>query len=531
MKTNLQTLYRLLALLGLGLSVGPQSARAELVSVNSITNSATTIGVYFDPPVTSFSATNLANYTVLMNTGAVSVVDATLQTNGQFVALTLATPIGEFFSVSASNVVGVTSATNHATVLGYISDYSSDDVGVLGDPDPAGQVFTAHGDSFEVTVGGSDIGGVSDAFHFIYEPIVGDFDMTTLVTRLDLADPESKAGLMARESMAPDSASLQTFFTPTAGSNDVQVAVRATTGGATTDAGFQIGARASATPLRWLRLSRTNDTFTAYQGISGSNGVIWAVSGVTTQAFATNLLVGMAVTAHTFGIPTTADFSDFEISGARPGDTILPTVTAALAGTNLTLNWLRTPRDFAVEASTNLTDWALFLLPIIEGVTNSNQRSMQIPLALATNHLYLRLIRVKRLIPDPPLLLTTGIILSPDCYGLSPTTSAGSLCTYAVRAAYAYAQTSGLIIAPKGTLVTFTTFDSDQTVDTVLQVNNAAGASTCNDNVATGNYKSKVLQTATANNLENAFSFVVAPKKNPPTGYASTGVIRVTITY
>ena len=142
MKTNLQTLYRLLALLGLGLSVGPQSARAELVSVNSITNSATTIGVYFDPPVTSFSATNLANYTVLMNTGAVSVVDATLQTNGQFVALTLATPIGEFFSVSASNVVGVTSATNNATVLGYISDYSSDDVGVLGDPDPAGQVLS-----------------------------------------------------------------------------------------------------------------------------------------------------------------------------------------------------------------------------------------------------------------------------------------------------------------------------------------------------------------------------------------------------
>ena len=32
--------------------------------------------------------------------------------------------------------------------------------------------------------GGSDVGGTSDAFHFIHQPVVGDFDMAVKVTRL-----------------------------------------------------------------------------------------------------------------------------------------------------------------------------------------------------------------------------------------------------------------------------------------------------------------------------------------------------------
>src|SRR5207245_634902 len=117
---------------------------------------------------------------------------------------------------------------------------------------PTGQVFTPHGDTFEVTVGGSGVGGTSDAFHFIHQPIVGDFDMAVKVTQLNMADLESKAGLMARESLAADSRTLQTYFTAPSGNNEVEVAVRSTPGGTTTDAGFQIGPRASATPLRWL---------------------------------------------------------------------------------------------------------------------------------------------------------------------------------------------------------------------------------------------------------------------------------------
>ena len=226
MSLTSRTLYPTFVVALLSFFFSPLMASAEIVSVNSIINNAKTIGVYFDPPVTLPSATNPANYSVFAKTGAVSVVSVSLQTNGQFAALNLATNIGEFFMVNVSNVVDVLTNTNNASTLGYISDYSSADIGITGNPSPTGQVYTAHGDTFEVTVGGSDVGGTNDFFHFIYQQVVSNFDMTVVVTRLDQADDQSKAGLMARENLTPGSRTLQTFFTPVGGSNDVQVAVR-----------------------------------------------------------------------------------------------------------------------------------------------------------------------------------------------------------------------------------------------------------------------------------------------------------------
>jgi hypothetical protein len=270
-----------------------------------------------------------------------------------------------------------------------------------------------------VTAGGSDVGGTNDFFHFISRQVVGDFDMAVFVNRLDEPSLLSKAGLMAREDTAPGSRTLQTYFTSPGGSNEVEVSVRATTNGMTTDAGFQIGPRASASPLRWLRLTRTNNTFTAWRGTNGEDG--WTVSGITTQAFASTLNIGMMTASHTTnGTPTTAEFIGFRTSGVRPGDGIVPTLTGSVIGTNVVLNWLRTPGDFAVEASTNLTstNWAFLLLPILEVSTNG--RAMEVPLNLLTSSLFLRLRRVERVIPDPPFLLTTGIILSPG-FGLDST--------------------------------------------------------------------------------------------------------------
>ncbi len=509
-------LYQNLAIVLLGLAAGRMVSRAELVSVNSITNNAKTIGVFFDPPVTLPSATNPANYTVFAKTGAVGVVSVELQTNGQFVALNLAVNIGEFFLVNVSNVVDVAANTNKASVLGYLSDYSSADIGIAGNPNPTGQVFTAHGDTFEVTVGGSDVGGTNDFFHFIHQQVVGNFDMAVMVTRLDQADDESKAGLMARENLTPGSRTLQTFFTPTGGSNDVQVAVRATPGGTTTDAGFQIGPRAPGSDNNWLRLTRTNNTFTAYYG---TNGVDWATSGVTTQAFASTLSIGMMVTAHTTnGTATTARFTDFGKIGARPGDGVLPTLNASLSGTNLALSWLRTPRDFTVEISTNLTDWAILLAPILEAATNASQRLMDVPLNLSSNQLFFRLVRVDRVIPDPTYWLSTGLIFS--LANLNATTSgANLLCGISVRDAI----TQQSISAVPGYSVTFTTAtgESGDTLDTVLQVRKGNNLTPpCNDDF--GGIKSQMTYTSTPTppttpTTYSTFGFVAAVKPNTRT--------------
>ena len=494
---------------------------AKVASVNSIMNNgvANSIGLCFDHEVTLPSATDPLNYTVYMKTSIVNVASVILQPNGRCVALNLVTPIGEFFSVSVSNVMDAANHLINESVIGYISDYTSTDVGTAADPNPAGQVYTAHGDTFDVTTGGSDIGGIADFFHFIHQEVIGDFDMTVLVTRLDPADPFSKAGLMARETNAPSSAGLQTYFTPVLGANQIQNTVRPIAGTDAIDFLSSSGLPVPSDPLRWLRLARSNNTFTAYYG---SNGINWTVSGITTQAFSSTMNIGMAVASHTLDIPTTASFTDFGKIGARPGDEILPALKASLIDSNLVLTWLRTPRDFTVEISTNLTDWALMLTTIFEG-TNALERSMVLPRSMSSNQLFLRLVRVDRVIPDPPLTLTTGLILSLDNANLT-TVSSNTLCTspsYTIT--NSIAQTN--MNAAAGKTITFSTSDSGATLNTVLRVRKGNDLSPKCDDDSGGGYFSK--QSFTNITVTN-FTLVVAVKTNTPT--TATLPIKVTIT-
>ena len=331
----------------------PDADPPIIVSLNSVTNNR--IGLCFSEAVTLPSAINPLNYTV--DAGFSIVTNVVLRADGKSVELFLGSPIDKFFSVAVTNIEDLAGNFTADARTGYISQYTSTTVGTLSNPDPAGSVYSCFWDSFEVTVGG-DIGGTSDHFHFIEQGVAGDFDARVRVTRLDCAGQFSKAGLMARETLAADSRTVQTHFTPAAGANQVEVAVRATSGGGTTDTDFQIGPRAPADPLRWLRMTRTNDTFTTYHG---EDGVHWTISGMTTQAFNATLHVGMAVAAQapgaaplasrassqSSGATTTAGFTDFFVQGAQPGDDIVPTMVASIEATTLRLQWEVTPRDFS----------------------------------------------------------------------------------------------------------------------------------------------------------------------------------------
>lgn len=526
----------LFALLASSLCLQAQpNASAALVSINAITDTST-IGVWFGAPVDPQTATNPANYTVLFKTNSPTVVSVDLNADSSVAYLNLDTKVEEFFSVSVSNVFDSLGLVINDFTLGYISDFKSADIGTAADPNPPGTALSAHPDSFDVITGGSDIGGTDDFFHFVSQPVIGNFDVSVKLTRLDQADDESKAGLMARENFSTGSRTLQIFSTPTGGLNQIEVSVRAATNDTASDQTFQIGPRPPAAGNSWLRLTRTNNTFTAFYSTNGQN---WFITGIATQAFAGTLNVGLATAAHTTnGEATTASFSDFQFKGTRPGDGVRPQLSAAKIGTNLVLTWLRTPRDFAVQITTDLvktTNWNFLLLPILQNLTNAASRSMLVPTALIDKAVFFRLARVERVIPDPPLILYTGIILSPGL-GLNSTVSAGSLCTttpalcYPVLASYAQAQTGGQVIAPKGTPATFTTADSDVSVDTVLQVRNATGMTIADDNSA-GAYKSKVVETTIAANRTNAFSMVIAPRSGPAAGYPGIGVLRVKIIY
>lgn len=485
-----------------------QQPAAVVVSANTIQNNANTIGVLFSSQVDPVTATNPANYHVNVKSGPVGVTQARLRSDGKSVALTLAANILEFFSVSVSNVLDLANNSVSGDVIGYISDYSSTDVGTAADPVLPGQVYTAAGDTFDVTVGGSGIGGLQDHFHFIYQPVIGDFDTTVLVPRLDFANSLSQAGLMARETLAPESASLQTYLTPVTGANVIQTTVRPVLAGDTLD--ITTAPPGFASQNRWLRLTRSNEVFTSYYG---TNGLDWTVSSTSPQTFGSTLLVGMAVSAHDdLGATTTATFTDFGKRGVRPGDGIQPTLSVSVNPTNISLTWERTPRDFAVQISTNLTDWSLLLAPIFEGNSGvPGNRSMEVPRALSSKPLFFRLTQVDRVIPDPPLALTTGLILS-LVDGNVTTIAGNSLCSATVT--NSITQTS--MTAVSGYTVSFSTVDSGSTLNTVLQTRKVLVTS-CDDDSA-GNFKSQYLYTTPLpHNTTNTYSLVAAVKTNTPT--------------
>ena len=509
MKTYATFLYAAVTCGLLRLTFDPMPANAVLVSANSITNNTDTVGVFFDPAVTELSATNIANYVVYNKNGALPISSISLQTNGQYAMITLlATNVGEFFYVDVTNIVDVATNAVSGNVSSYLRDFGNGNVGTIGNPSPAGSTFSARSDVFEITASGSDIGGTNDHFRFLSQTATGNFDMAVHVTRLDPTDTLSKAGLMARQSLATGSKTIQTYITPAAGSDEVEVAVRTTTNGTTTDSGFQIGPRATASVNNWLRLTRIGNIFTAYHG---TNGVSWTVSGITTQAFTTNLFLGMAVTSRTNGATTTAEFQSFEAYCARPGDSTIPSLSVSVSGTNLVLDWPRTPRDFTVQISTNQTFWQYLLAPITETGTNAIGRRMLVPLSISTNQIFARLTRAERIIPDPPLALQTGIILALGNCSIYNSTANSLPCAGSVIGAVALDR----VIVPPDRKVIFSTVDSSAELDTALSMFVFSTLQTMCDDDSAGNGKSMI--TFTTASASTSVSMVVATKPNTPT--------------
>jgi hypothetical protein len=172
----------------------------------------------------------------------------------------------------------------------------------IGSPSPAGStnVITPN-IAYDVTAGGADVFGASDQFRFVYRSITGDFDIKVRVASLSSPDGFSKAGLMARESLAANSRNLFAF----ASSSKYRLTQRTSTGGTTTGTGTD----PVSFPDTWLRLQRVGNVFTAYRS---TNGTAWTPYTSSTVTLPTTLFVGMAVTSHIRGASAMAQFRDLQ---------------------------------------------------------------------------------------------------------------------------------------------------------------------------------------------------------------------------
>jgi hypothetical protein len=381
----------------------------------------------------------------------------------------------------------------------------------------------------QVTANGSDIGGTNDHCHYVYDKVTGNFEAVADFTRLDFIDRETKACIMARDSVAPGSRTVVVGFTaivPAASTNRVVLLARTNSNGTA----FAFGDLPQLNDIGWLRLTRTNTVFRAYYG---TNGVDWIACGaVTNGSFGSTLHVGLAVTSHTNGHDTVAAVNQFGLAGDRPGTGVVPTMSVNIVSNQLVAKWQRTPRDFSVQVTDSLTgssssgtnsppDWTFVLLPVFDTtLTGTNAfmptagRYMTIPLNLFTNNsMFVRLAQVDRVIPDP-LGVTPGMILSQASGNMSAYAPPGNfLGGFLVNPSGAVTiPTTNYLSAGPGYSYTFNTTESTN-LNTVLVVKKyiSAGASTAiATNAGVGNAGKAKITFGTSTSITNYTAILAA---------------------
>jgi regulation of enolase protein 1 (concanavalin A-like superfamily) len=185
-----------------------------------------------------------------------------------------------------------------STALSQTTDFQWTDV---GNPAVPGTTVTVE-NGFNTSAAGLAIDGQSDQFHFIHQERTGDFDLRVRVARLDYVDPWTKAGLMARVSLAPDSPFAASLTTPSLGG--CFHARRRTPGGLVQHS----GSFPANHPHTWLRIQRQENFLISYASLDGRS---WQELTRSFIELPDTILVGMAASSRHPQDLTTAHFRDY----------------------------------------------------------------------------------------------------------------------------------------------------------------------------------------------------------------------------
>ncbi|HXW04606.1 MAG TPA: Ig-like domain-containing protein [Vicinamibacterales bacterium] len=224
----------------------------------------------------------------------------------------------------------------------------------IGSPAIAGSATHSSG-TFSVVGSGSDIGGTTDQFQFVYQTAQGDFEILARVAALEANDPLAKAGVMVRASLAASAPNAFVGATNRKG----WIFLRRIAAGAATDS---YSTRPSGAAPGWIRLVREGSLLSAYQSTDGS---AWTLLGSETIAMPSTMYVGLAVTSRSISKTARATFSNVAVSPLS-GDNRLPTVSISSPASGTSFS---APSSITIAAAASDADGTVSRVAFYSGST------------------------------------------------------------------------------------------------------------------------------------------------------------------
>lgn len=168
----------------------------------------------------------------------------------------------------------------------------------IGNPQLAGDAAYGGG-MFTLRGAGGDIWGTQDEFHFLHRDLNGDGAMIARILSQSETSDWAKAGVMIRESLAPESKHVMMVRAP---GNGATFQGRDTTAGES----FSEGGSNANFPI-WLRIQRTGNLFVSSWS---EDGQVWNETGRRTVRMGARVKVGLCTTSHNGGTVGTASFDN-----------------------------------------------------------------------------------------------------------------------------------------------------------------------------------------------------------------------------
>jgi regulation of enolase protein 1 (concanavalin A-like superfamily) len=222
----------------------------------------------------------------------------------------------------------------------------------IGSPAIKGSASFAQG-TYTISGAGSDIWDTADQFHYVYQQVTGDVDVSARVASLMNTDACAKAGVMIRASLSAGSTHASMFISPGQG-YAFQRRPTTSADSENTDGGAGVAPG-------WVRVKRTGSLFTAYKS---TNGTTWTVVGSDSITMASAVYVGIAVNSHNAAAATRATVTNLSVTAGTSNQPPSVTLTAPANGTSYTA-----PATIALKASASDPEGQLTKVEFYAGTT------------------------------------------------------------------------------------------------------------------------------------------------------------------